>query len=375
MELPVIELTIDDLDLDRVEAIAFVDTPAIQVNWMAFKEDEAKHRFDVQDEEKRIVAGALMIPDMNIYRNMEGKEFFVKFSVKTIEQIVNKFMKEGKVAAFNFMHDDKTPIADVYIQQSFLINSAQGVNAPKGFEHLPDGTWFGYIKVDNDDIWTNYVKTGKLNGFSVEGTFSEKAKFSTNIMNKIEELFDKLSKKLEKFNDIPAASVAPIEEATDMAEAELGSATLADGTVIKYEGELVEGTAVTLEDGSPAPDGEHTFEDGTVIAVSGGIIAAVKAPEAAPVVDEEMQSAIDALKLENEELKNQLSGLATTEQMNSALNEVKETQAQMFEVMKAISEAKDVATKKDTFKHAEIKLNGKLAAMTERLKSEGVLQN
>ena len=38
MELPVIELTIDDIDLDRVEMIALVDTPAIMRNWMAFND-------------------------------------------------------------------------------------------------------------------------------------------------------------------------------------------------------------------------------------------------------------------------------------------------------------------------------------------------
>lgn len=60
-----------------------------------------------------------------------------------------------------------------------------------------------------------------------------------------------------------------------------GSATTTDGVVIQYEGDqLVQGVAVTLEDGTPAPDGEHILEDGTVIVVSEGLVAEIKAAEA-----------------------------------------------------------------------------------------------
>ena len=39
----------------------------------------------------------------------------------------------------------------------------------------PLGTWAGSFKVNNDDIWNNYVKTGKVKGFSIEGYFADKA--------------------------------------------------------------------------------------------------------------------------------------------------------------------------------------------------------
>ena len=41
---------------------------------------------------------------------------------------------------------------------------------------LPVGTWVGAIKVNNEDIWNDYVKTGKVKGFSIEGYFSDKEK-------------------------------------------------------------------------------------------------------------------------------------------------------------------------------------------------------
>lgn len=347
MELQVIELTIDDIELDRVEAIAFVDNPAIQRNWMAFNADDNKYQFKTADEEKRIVAGPLMVADMPIYRNYEGKEFFVKFSSSTIEQIVNKFMKEGRINAFNKMHNEADKLDGVYLQQSFIIDSTKGINTPMGFEEMADGSWFGFVKIDNDHVWSDYVKTGQLKGFSVEGNFSEKNKFqSNNIMTKIEQFMEKLSKKLFSEEEKPAE-----ETTTELA---MGSAKLTDGTVVKWEGELAEGIPVMLEDGSAAPDGEHTFEDGTVIAVEGGICTAVKKPEgesemAAPQVNEEME----AIKLQVEELKAKIEGMKPAD-YSAQFAKIDEAQKLMFETIKAFVESKDDEATKDKFRKADI---------------------
>ena len=39
---------------------------------------------------------------------------------------------------------------------------------------LPLGTWVGSVKVNNDQIWNEFVKTGKVKGFSIEGYFADK---------------------------------------------------------------------------------------------------------------------------------------------------------------------------------------------------------
>ena len=40
---------------------------------------------------------------------------------------------------------------------------------------MPEGTWMISMKVENDEIWNDYVKTGKVKGFSIEGYFADKA--------------------------------------------------------------------------------------------------------------------------------------------------------------------------------------------------------
>ena len=69
----------------------------------------------------------------------------------------------------------------------------------------------------------------------------------------------------------------PEVEATSV---ELAEATLADGTVVKVEGELAEGKAllvVTEEGEIPAPEGIHETSDGKLITVdAGGVITAIE---------------------------------------------------------------------------------------------------
>ena len=54
--------------------------------------------------------------------------------------------------------------------------------------NVPVGTWMGAVKVDNDEIWNEYVKTDKVRGFSIEGYFADKMEQS----NKKDENFSEI---------------------------------------------------------------------------------------------------------------------------------------------------------------------------------------
>ena len=87
------------------------------------------------------------------------------------------------------MHDPMKPVNAVLFQH-FIINRELGVMPPLGQDHLPDGTWFGFIKVKDVDIWNSFIKTGTYTGYSVEGLFYEEpvisdkeAEFIKSIVN------------------------------------------------------------------------------------------------------------------------------------------------------------------------------------------------
>jgi hypothetical protein len=169
MDKKLIYLTVDQDEADetRVEKVSFVDSPAIQRGWMAFNNQQ---RFKVQSEDRRIVSGALMVAGLPIYRRDDSGEYYVSFTASAIQAIVYKFMKENRTKEVNEMHE--TDVDGVFLFESFIIDQSRGIKTPEGFDELPDGSWFGSFKVENDEVWKK-VKDGTYTGFSVEGLFTE----------------------------------------------------------------------------------------------------------------------------------------------------------------------------------------------------------
>ena len=150
---------------------------------------EQKLKFAVQNEERRIVTGPLMIANLPIYRKgADGFEFYVVFDAATIEQLVMKYHKDGFQHSVNLMHNGQQ-VDGVYMFESFIIDKQRGITAPAGFDNIPDGSWFGSYKIENDEVW-NLIKAGTFKGFSVEGFFLKKLIAATDeqVINKLKDV-------------------------------------------------------------------------------------------------------------------------------------------------------------------------------------------
>lgn len=122
------------------------------------------------DKEKRIISGPLMVADLPIYRRDETGEYYGIFTADDIYNIVKKFFRNNNTSQVNMMHDSNAMVNGVYMIESFIIDNKRGIYSPAGY-NLTEGSWFGSFKVDNDDVWENYIKSGDFKGFSVEGLF------------------------------------------------------------------------------------------------------------------------------------------------------------------------------------------------------------
>ena len=162
------ELIIQDNE-DEVFAVSFVDKPAIERDFVFFGKEI---QFQAIDDERRLVAGPLLIPNKKILRlDGEGKPYYVFFKPDTIEAIARKFMANKYNDNVTVMHDKS--VKDVYLTESWLVGlSSKDKSNMYGFT-LPQGTWFGVYKVENNDVW-NKVKEGQFRGFSIEGLFEHK---------------------------------------------------------------------------------------------------------------------------------------------------------------------------------------------------------
>lgn len=162
--LPIYELMLDQ-DNDGVYCISLVDRPAIEQDFLVFDAQEELH-FTKVDEEKHIVYGPAMIPDMLIYRkDQAGREYYVKFSKETIAQIAEKFHKDNCI--YNISVGHEIDVNGCFVFTSYIIDRENGID-PVQFRNIADGSWIVGVKVDNDDVWNAIKNTDLLRGFSVE---------------------------------------------------------------------------------------------------------------------------------------------------------------------------------------------------------------
>ena len=175
MDYPLFELLISEDENNPLEVsyVALVDKPAIERNFLAFA-DQKPMSFAV-DEDRRIISGPAMLADMPIFRLADGDipDHLVVFKAQTIFDIVQKFFAKGFNQNFNLMHDPALKTEGVSVFESFIVDSSRGIKPMAGFEDAKDGSWFISAKVTNDEVW-QFIKSGKVKGFSVEGMFKYK---------------------------------------------------------------------------------------------------------------------------------------------------------------------------------------------------------
>jgi hypothetical protein len=168
MELPIKKAIIDVEDSEMgLKTVSLVSDPAIQINWIKFNK-QSEIKLAIQNEDKRIIFTPVLIPNQLIYRNIAGEEFNLMFDKETIELVEQKWVKDNLSSAVDIEHSSKL-IDGVTFFESVLLNNERFATA-KGFEGLPEGTWFLTGKVESDDVWTK-IKSGEVNGVSIDGLF------------------------------------------------------------------------------------------------------------------------------------------------------------------------------------------------------------
>jgi hypothetical protein len=174
-KLPIFYATINEdlsgLELKEqgIQNLALVDSPAMLQEWIMFSEQKPYEFKMALQEEQRIITAPVIVADLPIYRQMEGKEFYVVYKKEVNMQILQKYMLDGNQRKVKLTHDTSDLSKGVFVFEVFISDASRGILQPKGFD-LPDGTIFCSMKINNDLIW-NEVKSGKVNGISLEGFF------------------------------------------------------------------------------------------------------------------------------------------------------------------------------------------------------------
>lgn len=169
--MKIIELILDEDQEDiGVDAISIVESPAIESDFVALKNQEIK--LAEVDKEKKILMGALLIPNKPIYRNGEEGEYYIYFSKDTIVKASQMFLQNGKQSNSTLEHSKA--LNGLTLVESWIVESKEKDKSALYGLDVPVGTWMGSVKVNNDDVWQEYILSGKCKGFSIEGFFADK---------------------------------------------------------------------------------------------------------------------------------------------------------------------------------------------------------
>lgn len=180
----IIEMVLDEEDEQTgINAISLVDEPGIDSDWvMLEKQPEAqlKVQLKVIDEERKILMGAILIPDKVILRKDEnGKPFYIFFSKPTLRKAMQKFMRNKRQGEVTLQHSEnansKAYLTEIWEKEHDVHDKSvmYGIDAPIG-------SIIGTMKVQ-DETLLKMAKEGKINGFSVEGFFTKKTKLSMSM--------------------------------------------------------------------------------------------------------------------------------------------------------------------------------------------------
>ena len=190
----IVELILDEQQMaSGIDAISIVEAPAIESNFIALKSHEIK--FAQVDAEKRILMGPVLIPDKPIFRKQvmggEMQEFYVYFSKNTVSRASQMFLMKGNQGKATLEHD--MALQGICMVESWIKEDMEKDKSAIYGMNDPIGTWMGCLKVTNDEIWNDYVKTGRVKGFSIEGYFADKSM----PLSKVETDDEKLAKVID----------------------------------------------------------------------------------------------------------------------------------------------------------------------------------
>lgn len=173
--MKIIELIIDEKDsLSGIDAVSVVENPAIEENFIAL----SKHEVELKevDTEKKILMGAALVPNKQIYRkDKNNEEYYIFFSKDTIRKASELFLMNSNQNNTTYEHNEK--LKGLTVVESWIIEDLEHDKSKKYGFSLPVGTWMISMKVNNEEVWAK-VKDGSVKGFSIEGYFADKLEMS-----------------------------------------------------------------------------------------------------------------------------------------------------------------------------------------------------
>ena len=290
---PLYKIVIDDSETTGMEAISFVNMPAIESDFLKLNNNKKEPKLIVLEKEgeyKQVLAGLALVPNKPMYRNNEGFEYYVYFEAQEIEKIRDKFHKSKLTDVVNLQHNSKD-VVDAYLIESYIVNSEERLNEVKsqGIDDAVMGAWYVQYKIEDKEVFKKALD-GELNGFSIEirGNLIPDNNINFNKNNKNNSIMSKFNDLINKFKSV-------------LNEFELETAKIADTERTISYGEVGEPVyeikvdEAGVETSEPISEGEYILDNGKIIVVdeNSSLVEVKEATEEVdPINDEELEEEV-----------------------------------------------------------------------------------
>ena len=170
----IVELILDEeFEEAGIEAISIVESPAIESDFVALSKQTIQEiKLAELDKERKILLGALLIPNKTIFRSGAEGDYYIYFSKETIVKASQMFYQNNNQNNSTLEHERE--LKGLTLVESWIVEDEVHDKSRKYGLNVPVGTWMGAEKVNNDEVWNEYIRTGKVKGFSIEGYFADK---------------------------------------------------------------------------------------------------------------------------------------------------------------------------------------------------------
>ena len=215
-------------DAPNVFGISLVATPAMESDYVKLSRDSTFSlneeekislskqndiKFSEVNKEKKLLLGLVLEPNKLIYRydQKSKEEYYITVNEETILELAHDYIKNSNQNYSTIEHDGNELDGVTFVEHWIVEDSKIDKSALHGL-NFKKGSWVTVAKIDNETIWNDYVKTGKVMGFSIDAMVQlEEVK-----LNKQEEMSEQ-KKTLAEFvketvNEIKMALIPKKEE-------------------------------------------------------------------------------------------------------------------------------------------------------------------
>jgi len=219
-----------------VNCFSIVLGAAVETKLSKFADESNKPVF-FANQEKRIIYSVAMRPNKEIFRkDINGEPAYITFDAEEVEKMQQSYFKSNNkgLAKMSLNHSDES-ITDVYPIESWIVlNPELDKSKTLLMEDVQAADLILGFKIDNDDVWEKFIKTGEVDGISLEAFLDyeiinpeinmnteEKKSFINEVIEVAKSLFMMNDKEKEGMAEVPEAEAPadPLAELQTMYDA------------------------------------------------------------------------------------------------------------------------------------------------------------